>query len=64
MLRQALCGASCAQFASLFWTAIVDVLSLGGYLRGDLVRALGKNKGEAMQWFSSGVPYWTLGTSA
>ena len=53
-----------AQFASLFWAAIVEKRKHGKYPLSDLAKALGKNKGEVSRWFSSGAPNWTLGTIA
>ena len=53
-----------AQFASLFWAAILEKRRHGKYTLSELAKALGKNKGEVSRWFSSGAPNWTLGTIA
>jgi len=53
-----------AQFASLFWAAIMEKRKSGKFTLLGLAKALGKNKGEVSRWFSGDAPNWTLGTVA
>ncbi len=53
-----------AQFASLFWAAIMEKRKHGKYPLSDLAKALGRNKGEVSRWFSGNAPNWTAGTIA
>lgn len=53
-----------AQFASLFWAAIMEKRKSGKFTLVGLAKALGKNKGEVSRWFSPDAPNWTLGTVA
>lgn len=53
-----------AQFASLFWAAIMEKRKSGKFTLVGLAKALGKNKGEVSRWFSGDAPNWTLGTIA
>ena len=53
-----------AQFASLFWAAIMEKRKHGQYPLSELAKALGRNKGEASRWFSGKAPNWTVGTIA
>lgn len=53
-----------AEFASLFWAAIMEKRKSGKFTLVGLAKALGKNKGEVSRWFSSDAPNWTLGTVA
>ena len=53
-----------AQFASLFWAAIMEKRKSGKFTLASLAKALGKNKGEVSRWFSGDAPNWTLGTIA
>ena len=53
-----------AQFASLFWAAIMEKRKSGKFTLVGLAKALGKNKGEVSRWFSGEAPNWTLGTVA
>ena len=53
-----------AQFASLFWAAILERRKAGKFTLAALAKALGKNKGEVSRWFSGDAPNWTIGTVA
>ena len=53
-----------AQFASLFWAAIMEKRKSGKFTLASLAKALGKNKGEVSRWFSGEAPNWTMGTVA
>ena len=53
-----------AQFASLFWAAIMEKRKHGRYPLSELAKALGRNKGEVSRWFSGNAPNWTVGTIA
>ena len=53
-----------AQFASLFWAAIMEKRRLGKFPLSALAKTLGKNKGEVSRWFSGNAPNWTVGTIA
>ena len=53
-----------AEFASLFWAAIMEKRKSGKFTLVGLAKALGKNKGEVSRWFSPDAPNWTLGTVA
>ena len=53
-----------AEFASLFWAAIMEKRKSGKFTLVGLAKALGKNKGEVSRWFSSDAPNWTIGTIA
>ena len=53
-----------AEFASLFWAAIMEKRKSGKFTLLGLAKALGKNKGEISRWFSGDAPNWTLGTIA
>ena len=53
-----------AQFASLFWAAIMEKRKHGQYPLSELAEALGRNKGEVCRWFSGNPPNWTVGTIA
>ena len=53
-----------AQFASLFWAAIMEKRKQGKYPLSELAKALGRNTGEVSRWFSGNAPNWTVGTIA
>jgi transcriptional regulator with XRE-family HTH domain len=53
-----------AQFASLFWAAIMEKRKRGKFPLSELAKLLGKNKGEVSRWFSGNAPNWTVGTIA
>jgi transcriptional regulator with XRE-family HTH domain len=53
-----------AQFASLFWAAILEKRKSDTFTLSALAEALGKNKAEVSRWFSGDAPNWTLGTVA
>jgi len=53
-----------AQFASLFWVAIMEKRKRGKFPLSELAKLLGKNKGEVSRWFSANAPNWTVGTIA
>ena len=53
-----------AQFAGLFWAAIMEKRKHGKYPLSELAKALGRNTGEVSRWFSGNAPNWTVGTIA